>query len=83
MEFYKTLGCNLYEIAEQTTDETTKKQLLNLWRNNANYNRAKEVVRCGASLHGEVVVQGAKNDISKLSGAKNLFNEAILDTFKS
>tara|TARA_R110002126_G_scaffold284478_1_gene434219 strand:- start:311 stop:550 length:240 start_codon:yes stop_codon:yes gene_type:complete len=78
MDYLTTIGGNIYEIAQQTTDEATKQQLMNLWKNNCHRKRAEEAIHCGAALHGEDVIKESQRELNKLTSAKNLFEKVIL-----
>jgi hypothetical protein len=71
-----TVLCDLHEIASNTTDEQTKTQLLNLWKNLCHINRAKEVLHVG-SLHSEETLKDAKDLLNKLSSVETLKDNII------
>ena len=79
MEFQMNLTCSVYEVAQQTTDEKTKAQLLNLWKNLAHYKRATEAIRIAAPLHSDETINESRKELNKFSKAENLFSSIILD----
>ena len=74
--FNTTLVCDLYEIANATTDAKTKEHLLNLWKNTCKYLSAKEAISV-SYIHTEETINESKTEISCLSSAENLYTEII------
>jgi hypothetical protein len=82
MNFLTTIACDLHTIAEQTEDQKTKEQLMNLWKNVANYSRAEEALNLG-SLHNEQTLIESKNELLKISSSEDLISNIILEQKES
>ena len=74
--FNTTLVCDLYEIAQATTDPATRKHLLNLWKNTSKYLSAKESLSV-SYIHTVDTLNDSRTEISCLSAASNLYEEII------
>jgi hypothetical protein len=78
MSFKTNLVCNIHDLAESTTDPKTKKQLLNLWKNVCNYQRAEEAIHC-SGIHTPETIAQSKNELSKISSSWDLLSNVILE----
>ena len=76
MSYQTNLICNLHEVAQQTTDLKTKEQLMNLWRNTCNFERAKEAI--GLTVHTDDVRSQSQTEVNILGRAKDLISKRIL-----
>ena len=73
-----TIVCDLHAMASETSDPKTRNQLLTLWLNVGRIKRAEEVIRVGG-IHLPETIENSRQELSKLSSAKTLCENLILD----